>query len=490
MSKPAPSAPPLKRFLQFIDGAFVESDSGGWHPCIYPGTAQAWAEIPRGNARDAVAAVAAAKRAFADPAWSKLTAAQRGRLLHALADLTAANVATLAELETRDNGKRYSESAGAIGLVPSWLRYFAGLADKVGGSVIPVDKPNVLNFTRSEPLGVVAAIIPWNSPLWLLAWKLGPALAAGNTTVIKPSEYASTSTLEFARLVEQAGFPKGVVNVVTGVGPEVGQALVDHPDVAMVSFTGSEAVGRRVAEAAGAKLKRVVLELGGKSPQIVFDDAPLEEAVSGVMLGIFTSNGQSCVAGSRLLLQSSVYDRFMAAFLEKAGGKSFGDPMDQATEVAPLANEPQFRKALDYIRIAEGEGAHRVLGGGVASDRPGYFVQPTVFTDVTASMRIAQEEVFGPVLSVIRFETESEAIELANSTSYGLAAGVWTQDLRRALRVSEQVKAGTVWVNTYRGFDPGSPAGGYKSSGIGRENGHDALNDYLQTKSVWISTGQ
>lgn len=490
MPKPESNVPSLKRFLQFIDGEFVESESGGWQPCIYPGTEEAWAEIPRGSAGDAVAAVAAAKRAFVDPAWSKLTATQRGRLLHVLADIVGANVGRLAELETRDNGKRYAESAGAIGLVPAWLRYFAGLADKIGGTVVPVDKPNVLNFTRSEPLGVVTAIIPWNSPLWLLAWKLGPALAAGNTIVIKPSEYASASTLEFAKLVQQAGFPKGVVNVVTGVGPEVGEALVNHPDVAMVSFTGSEAVGRKVAAAAGAKLKRVVLELGGKSPQIVFDDAPLEEAVSGVLLGIFTSNGQSCVAGSRLLLQSSIYDRFMGEFLEKAGSKSFGDPMDQATEIAPLANEPQYRKALDYIRIAEVEGARRVLGDGMASDRPGYFVRPTVFIDVERSMRIAQEEVFGPVLSVIRFETEAEAIEIANSTSYGLAAGVWTQDLRRALRVSEQVKAGTVWVNTYRGFDPGSPAGGYKSSGIGRENGHDALNDYLQTKSVWISTGQ
>lgn len=479
-----------QRFLQFIDGKFVGSESGNWHSCISPWSEEPWAEIPKGSAKDAASAVKAAKAAFAHPSWSELTATKRGVLLHKLADLTAANVRRLAELETRDNGKRYEESAGAISLVPGWLRYFAGLADKAAGSVIPVDKPDVLNFTRHEPLGVIIAIIPWNSPLWLLAWKLGPALAAGNTIVIKPSEFASASTLEFAKLIVEAGFPKGVVNVVTGVGPEVGQALVSHPDVAMISFTGSESVGRQVAQAAGANLKRVVLELGGKSPQIVFDDASLEQAVSGVLLGIFTSNGQSCVAGSRLLLQSGIYDRFMKMLLEKASGKSFGDPMDPETEVTPLANKQQYNKALEYIRLAISEGATCVMGGPSTADRPGYLVERTVFADVKPSMRIAQEEVFGPVLSVIRFDSEDEAVELANATTYGLAAGVWTNDLQTALRMTERVQAGTVWVNTYRGFDPGSPSGGYKNSGIGRENGHDALNDYQQIKSIWISTAK
>lgn len=478
------------RYYQYIDGQFLPSRANEWHPSVYPATGEPWAEFPLGKLADAEAAVEAAARAFKSPSWSNMTQTERGILLRRLAELTAANTERLAELETKDNGKRYVETTAAINLVPGWLTYAAGLADKIEGTVIPVDKPDVFSHTRWEPLGVVAAIIPWNSPLWLLAWKLGPALAAGNTIVIKPSEFASVSVLEFMKLVDKAGFPPGVINVVTGVGPEVGQALVHHPDVALVSFTGSDAIGRQVAKSAGQLLKRVTLELGGKSAQLVFDDARLDAAVSGVLQGIFSANGQSCVAGSRLLLQAGIYDRFMERLIKTASGKRMGNPFDPEVEVAPLANKAQYEKTLSYIQVARDEGATCVLGGEPSPSLGGYFVEPTIFSNVTPSMRIAREEVFGPVLAVIRFETEEEAVEIANSTEYGLAAGVWTEDLRRALRLSAKLQSGTVWVNTYRGFSPAVPAGGYKTSGIGRENGAEAIKEFMQVKSVWMSTAR
>jgi aldehyde dehydrogenase (NAD+) len=436
-------------------------------------------------------AVQAARKAFSSGEWPKLNASRRGALLRKLADLTTEQSKSLAEIEVRDNGKLYAEMSAQTAYMAQWYHYYGGLADKIEGAVIPTDKPDTFNFTRHEPLGVVAAIIPWNSPLLLLAWKLAPALAAGNTVVIKPSEYTSASTLEFMKLIEQAGFPPGVVNVVTGFGAEVGMPLVEHPLVAKVAFTGSDATGQRIYEAAARGLKRVTMELGGKSPNIVFDDAHLDNAMKGVISGIFAATGQTCIAGSRLLVQRSIHDPFVEKLVAFAKTAKMGNPMELTTQVGPVTNKPQFEKILKYIDIAKGEGAQPVLGGARAT-RPecgeGWFVEPTIFTGVNNAMRIAQEEVFGPVLAVIPFEDEDEAVAIGNDVAYGLAAGVWTQNMRRAFSMSERLQAGTVWVNTYRAVSYLSPFGGYKRSGLGRESGQEMIREYLQTKSVWIST--
>ena len=396
-----------------------------------------------------------------------------------------------AEVEVRDNGKLLAEMGGQAAYMSHWFHYYAGLADKIEGSVIPVDKPAMFNYTRHEPLGVVGAIVPWNSPLLLAAWKMAPALAAGNTMVIKPSEYTSASTLELMTLIDLAGFPPGVVNVITGLGPDVGVALVEHPRVAKIAFTGSDATGQKIYEAAARGLKRVTMELGGKSPNIVFDDADLDNAVKGAVSGILAATGQTCVAGSRLLVQRSIHDQFVEKLLAFAKTATMGDPMSLDTQIGPISNKAQLEKILRYIDIAAGEDARLILGGARAS-RPecgnGWFVEPTIFTGVNNRMRIAQEEVFGPVLAIIPFEDEEEAVAIGNDVVYGLAAGVWTQNIRRALMMADRLQAGTVWINTYRANSYMSPFGGYKRSGIGREGGKDMIHEYLQTKSVWIST--
>jgi len=411
--------------------------------------------------------------------------------LRRLADLTGEKSKQLAEIEVRDNGKLYAEMSAQTAYMAQWYYYYGGLADKIEGHVIPTDKPDMFNYTRYEPLGVVAAIIPWNSPLLLVAWKLAPALAAGNTVVLKPSEFTSASALEFMKLVEQAGFPPGVVNVVTGFGADVGTPLVEHPLVAKVAFTGSDRTGTLIYQTAAKGLKRVSMELGGKSPNIVFDDAQPDNAVKGVISGIFAATGQTCIAGSRLLVQSTIHDEFVEKLVAFARTAKMGDPMSLDTQVGPVTNPPQFKKVLDYIDIAKGEGAKPVLGGARAT-RPecgnGWFVEPTIFTGVKNSMRIAQEEVFGPVLAVIPFKDEEEAVAIGNDVVYGLAAGVWTQNMRRALTMAERLQAGTVWVNTYRAVSYLSPFGGYKRSGLGRESGQEMIKDYMQVKSVWIST--
>jgi aldehyde dehydrogenase (NAD+) len=371
-----------------------------------------------------------------------------------------------------------------------WYRYYGGLADKVEGSVIPSDKPGIFNFTRYEALGVIGMITPWNSPLLLLAWKLAPALAAGNTAVVKPSEYTSASTLEFMNLIEEVGFPKGVVNTVTGFGLEVGSPLVDHPNVDKIAFTGSDVSGQKIYEAAAKKIMPVTLELGGKSPNIVFEDADFEAAVMGVISGIFAATGQTCIAGSRLLVQKSIHDKFVERLINVAKEAKIGDPMSTETHVGPVTTQPQYQKIIDYIEIAKKENAKCVLGGKPYTG-PGakgkQFIEPTIFTGVTNEMRIAQEEVFGPVLSVIPFDTEEDAVRIGNDIDFGLAAGVWTNDIGRALRMSEKLRAGTIWVNTYRAVSFTSPFGGYKRSGEGRESGKDAIKEFLQVKSVWIA---
>ena len=478
----------MKKHQMLIGGKWVDPASGEWFESMNPFTAKPWALVPRGSKADVDAAIAAAKCAFYGE-WRKLTATARGALLRKLGDLIAAEAGRIAEIESTDNGKLIAEMRGQLNYIPQWFYYFGGLADKIEGRVIPIDKPGVFNFTREEPLGVVAAITPWNSPLLLATWKLAPALAAGNTVVWKPSEFSSVSAFAFGELFEKAGFPPGVVNIVTGFGNEVGEPLLTHPDVAKVAFTGGDKTGEHVYGLAARGIKHVTLELGGKSANIVFDDADLDQAVKGVVSGIFAATGQTCIAGSRALIHRPVHAEFVERLLDLAKTARMGDPLDPSTQVGPVTTQPQYQKVLDYIRIAKEEGAVCRLGGAPA-ERPecgsGWFVEPTIFTDVTPDMRIANEEVFGPVLSVIPFDDEDEAVRIANNTVYGLAAGVWTQNIRRALTMTERLEAGTVWVNTYRAVSYMSPFGGYKRSGIGRESGLDAIREYLQTKSVWI----
>ena len=482
----------MQKHQHYIDGKFVDPASGKWFESFYPFTGKPWALIAQGDATDADRAVQAAHRAFTQGPWSTFTATQRGALLHKLGDLVARDAKKLAELEVRDNGKLIAEMLAQCSYVPQWYYYFGGLADKIQGAVIPLDKKGYFNFTRHEPLGVVCAITPWNSPLLLAAWKLAPALAAGCTVVLKPSEFTSVSTLEFVKLFEEAGFPPGVVNVVTGFGKEVGTPLVEHPLVRKITFTGSDATGRAINQSAAANFKRVGLELGGKSPNIVFADAKIDDAVNGAVSGIFAATGQTCIAGSRLLVQDTIHDQFVEKLVTLAKTARMGDPMSMDTQVGPVTTKPQYEKVLGYINIAKDEGAQLLMGGGAAT-RPecgtGWFVEPTIFAGVQNKMRIAQEEVFGPVLSVIKFKDEDEAVAIANDVRFGLGSGVWTSDIGRAFRMSEKIQAGTVWVNTYRAVSFMSPFGGYKDSGLGRENGMDAIREYLQVKSVWINSG-
>ena len=481
----------MNSYQMLIGGEWVDAEDGRTLESDNPYLGAPWALIPRAGVGDVDRAVAAAHKAFRAKSWSELTPSARGALLRKLADLIAKNADRLAEVETRDNGKLITEMRTQLRYVPQWFNYFGGLADKIEGRVIPIDKPGMLNFTREEPLGVVAAITPWNSPLMLAAWKLAPALAAGNTVVWKPSEFSSVSALEFGRLFAEAGFPPGVVNIVTGFGAEIGERLVSHPRVAKIAFTGGDRTGQGVYELAARSVKPVTLELGGKSANIVFKDASLDNAVKGVVSGIFAATGQTCIAGSRALIHRSIHDEFIDELVALGRTARMGDPLLETTQVGPITTRPQYRKVLDYIEIAKHEGADCVLGGGPAT-RPecgaGWFVEPTVFAGVKPSMRIAQEEVFGPVLSIIAFDDDEEAFDIANDTQYGLAAGVWTQNIGVALTAAKRLEAGTVWINTYRAVSYLSPFGGYKRSGIGRESGLTAIREYLQEKSVWIDS--
>ncbi len=482
----------MHQYALKINGQSVAPSGGQWFDTQNPFTGEVWAQIPRGDHLDVDAAVQSAHKALTTGPWSEMTATQRGALMRKLGDLISRDAAKLAATEVRDNGKLLAEMLGQLNYIPQYFHYFGGLADKIQGATLPLDKKGYFAYTKHEPVGVVAAITPWNSPLLLLTWKIAPALAAGCTVVVKPSEFTSASTLEFAELFDEAGFPPGVFNVVTGFGQEVGTPLVEHPLIAKVSFTGSDATGRLINEKAGRLLKHTSMELGGKSPNIVFEDADLDQAVFGAISGIFAATGQTCIAGSRLLVQESIHDAFVEKLVAVAKSARMGDPMDIDTQVGPITTPPQYEKVLDYISVAQSEGAKTVLGGGkgvVPECGLGWFVEPTIFTEVKNNMRIAQEEVFGPVLSVIKFKDEDEALRIANDVRFGLASAVWTKDIGRAIRMSDRLKSGTVWVNTYRAVSFMAPFGGYKDSGLGRENGQDAVREYLQTKCVWINSG-
>lgn len=483
----------MKTYSHWIDGQFVEPSSSAWLDTIDPYQGEPWARIPSGNAADASAAVAAAKKAMSRGPWATMSATARGKILRRIGDMTLESIDRLAQLEVRDNGKLLAEMTGAVKNVAEIWYYYAGLADKVEGSVMPLEKAGMMGMTSKEPIGVVLALTAWNAPLNFLALKCAPALAAGCSVVIKPSEFSSVSSLEFAALTKAAGLPDGVLNVVTGLGQDIGAPLVEHPDVSMVTFTGSDITGAKVYAAAARHMKRVTMELGGKSPNIVFADADLQLAVAGAISGIFGGGGQMCTAGSRLLVQNSIKDQFTKLLVEAARSVRVGDPMDSATQMGPMSTAPQYQKVLDYIQVAHADGARCILGGKPAQGPGiigGQFVEPTIFTDVSNDMRIAQEEVFGPVLSIIGFDDEAQAVEIANDSLYGLAAGVWTQDVGKLFRVSKELKAGTVWGNTYRTYSYMMPFGGMKQSGIGRESGIEAINEYLETKSLMVSIAQ
>ena len=479
------------RHDHFIAGDRVAPGSGAYFESTNPATAAVNYEVARGDAGDIDRAVRAAKAAFEDPRWRDLSQTKRGRLLRNLGDLVAENAEELARMETLDNGKLLREMRGQLATLPEYYYYYAGLADKIEGAVIPTSDRRVLNYTLREPLGVVGAITPWNSPLTLTTSKLAPALCAGNTMVIKPSEYTSATVLRLAELSIEAGFPPGVINVVTGFGAEAGAPLVDHQDLAKISFTGSTATGSRIASSTAGRFIGSTLELGGKSPNIVFQDADIANAAMGVVAGIFAAAGQTCIAGSRVFAHRSVYDELLERVGERAKSIVMGDPLDDATEIGPLAFADQRDKVAGYVDLGRSEGA-TVLVGGQATDAGlgGYFYEPTVLVDVNNDMRVVREEIFGPVAAIMPFDSEDEVVALANDTDYGLAAGIWTRNLSRAHRVAGRLEAGTVWVNTYRAMSPMSPRQGFKSSGVGVEHGQETIKEYTRLKSVWINTSE
>jgi len=479
----------VQRYGMAIEGQFVGADADTWMDIVNPATGKPWASVPAAEAVDVDRAVSAAQRAFRNPKWREMSPMARADILHRLADRIKQDAARLAELETRSNGKIIRETTAQMNVIPNWFHYFAGGADKILGETIPLEKTTVLNYTLREPLGVVAMVVPWNSPLLLAAWKLAPALAAGNTVVLKPADTTPITALELVRLMREVGFPDGVLNVVTGYGPQAGAALVSHPGVAKVSFTGGTETARAIVRGTAQNLARLTLELGGKSPNIVFEDAPLDAATNGAIAGIFAASGQTCVAGSRLLAQTAVHDELIGRLVDRAKRIKMGDPLDWETEMGPAATQAQLNKIKQYVNLGVDEGAAIAWGGDMPDDPAlggGFYFEPTIFTNVKHTSRVAQEEIFGPVLAAVQFQTEDEAIQIANNVPYGLAAGIWTRDLQRAHRMARALEAGTIWINTYRAVSPASPFGGYKSSGYGRENGHQSIDEYTQVKSVWV----
>ncbi|SDH12333.1 aldehyde dehydrogenase (NAD+) [Sinosporangium album] len=479
----------IEHYLMLIGDTWCEADEGARLDSVNPYTSKVWATTPSAGPADVDRAVAAARAAL-DGGWRATLPADRARMLRRLGDLVGERIDELTRSQVNENGRLGHEVRGQTEALRGYCYYYAGIAETLSGRTLPSQGPGLFAYTVREPVGVVAAVIPWNSPLALLIWKLGPALAAGNTIVVKPSETTPVSALEFVKLVLEAGFPPGVVNVVTGER-EAGAHLVAHPGVDKVAFTGSTATGRLIASAAGAQLTRVTLELGGKSPNIVFADADLEAALTGVLRGAFGGAGQSCMAGSRVLIQEDIYHDFSTKLVERVRALRLGDPMDPSTQIGTMANRAQYDKVLRYIDTGLSEGAALLAGGAVPADpalADGLFIEPTVFGDVGNAMTIARDEIFGPVVCLLRFADEAQALDIANDTAFGLAAGVWTNDLNRAQRMASRLHAGTVWINTYRNTGYGVPFGGVGDSGLGRENGPDAIDEYTEIKTVWINT--
>lgn len=484
----ATSTEPLEALRFFIGGEFVDSCGGGLIESVNPFTGRTWATVQNGTVDDVDRAVRAARDAFEGP-WGSSSGAERAAIMQRFAQLIEDSSETLAVIESTDNGKLLKETRGVAHNIARWLNYFSGAAERQTGLTIPTSDPNYFAYTQRVPVGVIGAIVPWNAPLMLFMQKVAPALAVGCTIVVKTAEQTTASALHLARLADEAGLPAGVLNVITGDGATTGRALVSHPGVDKVSFTGSTTSGVTVMQDAATHLAPVTLELGGKSANLVFEDADIEAAINGVVMSVFAASGQMCIAASRVYVHASIHDDFVGRLVERAKAVRLGDPMAETSDIGPLATREQLERVLSMIDEAERQGAHLAVGGR----RPtapeladGFFVPPTIFTNVHADMRIACEEIFGPVLSIFSFETEEEAVRMANSTPYGLAGGIWTQSVQRAHRVAGRIRAGSVWINCYRVVDPAVPFGGMGFSGIGRENGEDVLLSMTETRSVWV----
>jgi aldehyde dehydrogenase (NAD+) len=485
-TEPKTRKPRISETQCLINGKWQPAKSGKTFETINPATEEVIAKVAEGDAADVDAAAKAAREAFENGPWSKMDARDRGKLINRLADLIEEELEDLAALETLDNGKPIRDSRAAdLPLTIDCLRYFAGWADKLHGQTIPV-RGNYFTYTRREPVGVVGQIIPWNFPMLMVAWKWGPALAAGNTIVMKPAEQTPLTCLRMAKLAQEAGFPDGVINVIPGYGPTAGGAIVKHPEIDKVAFTGSTEVGQLIMQGAASTLKRISLELGGKSPNIVFADSDLDAAAAGAHMGLYFNQGQCCCAGSRLFVEEKVHDKFVDKISSMNEKRRLGDPFDPATEQGPQVNKEQFDKVMGYIDAGKKEGAKCVTGGDRWGEK-GYFIEPTLFTGVTDKMKIAEEEIFGPVMSILRFKDVDEIVARANKTNYGLAAAVWTRDVAKAHYLAKRIKAGTVWINCYDVFDAAAPFGGFKMSGLGRELGERGLDAYTEWKTVTVS---